>query len=536
MGGLVLNWKAGEGVADTDTITLTRDEAAQLDHLIETLEDRLQEASLDAHRLLTAEDRGWLSLTGDNDQVIERETILDVSRVARVMAVADPLIRRAVNLRIAYLGVPQVTAIDDIDDDDQHIQDVVQEFWDSPGNREQLTSAQAFEERERARNTDGNTFHALITRPLTGTVQVRKIPIGQVKDIITDPDDAALPWFYLREWSQKVVEAGHSGTTRTRVETRRRYYPDVDYRPATRPRSIDGIPVEWDKPVVHTAVNRPEGSRWGVPDTLAAIPWARGYKSALEDWARHHKALASIAYTVSAKTRRAASAARAKMPVGTEDATATGSTAGRTAIVGPDSDIAAVSKAGAVLQATAPEPLAGMVAAAMDIPKTMLLADPGSTGARAVAETLDRPLELERLGRRQLETDFLIAVLSHVVREAVRAPRGPLSGTVMRDPDTGLEVVTLAKDQPIAFNIDWPSLDKIDVKTVIESLSIADGLDKIPPLVIARLILVALDVDNVDDVLEAVTDDDGNFIPPSQSAADTFTNAGYDGGGNPQEN
>lgn len=508
----------------TATETSPAGTVATLEHQVEALTDALQEATLDARQLLAADDTGWSTLPGQDGDVISREAILITARVARVMVVADPLIKRGVSIRVAYLGVPSISADAGGEDGGQDVNALVQAFLDDPGNAETLTSAQACEERERERATDGNTFHTLITSPRTGRVQVRRIPLEQISDVITDPEDATTRWYYLRSWTQRVVEQGYTGLTRSRTETRRAYYPDVGHRPTQRPRTIDGIPVEWDKPVVHTEVNRPSGARWGVPDVLAAIPWARGYKSALEDWAKHHKALAAIAYTASVKGRKGAAAVRERMPVSNGEA-------GQTAIVGEGNSLAAVSKSGAVLQADAAEPLAGLVAAALDVPKTMLLADPGVTGARATAETLDRPLELDRLARRRLDTDLLVAVLEHVVREAVRAPGGPLRGSIIRDPDTGREVVTLTGGQEPGIVVDWPDLSKTDPVSLMETLSTADGMDVVPAEVLARLVLLALGVDDVDEVIDSMRDDQGQFVPPSASTALAGQDPGYDGAG-----
>lgn len=60
-------------------------------------------------------------------------------------------------------------------------------------------------------------------------------------------------------------------------------------------------------------------------------------------------------------------------------------------------------------------------------------------------------------------------------------------------------------------------------------------MDVVDPLVLARLVLVALGVDNVDEELEKVTDDDGNFVPPSARTALAAQSAGYDGAGRDQD-
>lgn len=509
----------------SDTVEISRAELAQLEHLVESLE----EASLDAQRLLSAEDRGWAKLGSLDGEVIDREAIMEVAKTARVMAVADPLIKRGVNLRIAYLGSPSVGA--PASEDGQDINAVIQAFWDDPENADTFTSVQACAARERARNTDGNQFHALVTDPRTGRVRVRVIPFEQMTDIITDPEDAATPWLYKRVYTVRSVSQNSLGLTSTATMTRKAFYPDVNYRPATRARMVDGIPVEWDKPVKHTAVNTPEGSRWGVPDVLAAIPWARGYKEFLEDWAKLHRALATVAFRATAKTRRGAAQTREKFATVPAD----GSGVGQVAVTPEGATFEAVSKSGATIDAHSSKPLAGMVAAALDVPVTMLLSDPGSTGARAVAETLDRPLELERMLRRTVDTDLIRAVLQHVIREAVRAPNGPLRGTLLRDPNSQREIIDLSGDQQHDITVDWPSLEKVDVKTLMESLQIADGLDVVDPLTIARLVLVALGVDDVDAELEAVRGDDGAFVPPSSLTAVAAQPPGYDGAGNPQD-
>jgi hypothetical protein len=69
------------------------------------------------------------------------------------------------------------------------------------------------------------------------------------------------------------------------------YYPDWRYRPAQRPATLGGVPIEWDTPVYHVKVGGLKGMRFGVPETYAALDWARAYKSFLEDWATITRAL-----------------------------------------------------------------------------------------------------------------------------------------------------------------------------------------------------------------------------------------------------
>lgn len=497
----------------TPTITVPAAELAGLEHLLETMEESLS----DAHRLLAAEDYGWARFGElDGSSPIARDHILSVAKLARVMAVADPLIRRAVSLHVAYVwGQGVAISAKQETGAQQDVNAVVQAFLDDPSNVAAFTSAQAHEGHERKLQTDGEFFHALITSPLAGRVQVREIPVSEVADIITNPEDAAEVWFYRREFTAKrLVAQGRATVTTSAAEVI--LYPHINYRPAMKLRTIDGHPVAWDSPVVHTKVNELAGR--GTPDLFAALPWARGYKGFLEDWATLIKALSRFAFRATAKNRAGASAARTAIAARPADAHGQ---VGQTVITGEGQSFEAIGKSGATIDSDSGRPMAAMVAAATNIPVTMLLADPGVTGARATAETLDAPFHLVVKARRTLHADLIRAVLHHVVREAVRAPQGPLRGTIRKDATTGRELVNLLGDQPIDFDVSFPSVEKTDPKTLMDAITAADGMEKLPDLLIVRLAMLALGVEDVDAWLEKVTDDNGDFVSPSDASAAT---------------
>ena len=499
----------------TDTVTIDRTDLAQLEHLIETL----QEATTDTDRFLTGDDRGWSTLDQYDDQAaISRSEIRHTARLGRVMAIHDPLIRRGVELCIAYVwgqGV-EVAASQGDHDGDQDVNAVIQAFWEDQETT--FTGAQACEERERALKTDGNVFLSLPTDPLTGRVQVRTIPDSQVDDVLTDPEDAETPWLYKRTFTQTAVQPARDRvtgalTSLTRSQTRTVWYPALGYRPAARAKTLDGYPIEWDKPVLHVRVNRPSGSKWGTPDLTAALPWARGYAEGLVDWAKLIKALSRFAFRATAKNKTGAAQVRSRIETGPDNAI------GGVAITPEGHTFEAIGKTGATIDSRSFMPLAAQVAAALGVPATMLTADPGVTGARATAETLDQPLRLTTRRRRDLNAWVIRAVLNHVIDSAIKAPRGPLRGTVTIDPATGHERVELAGGQARGIDIDWPTLDEVDLATLMDALVKADSLGYLPPDVIVRLVLLALDVDNPDEVLEQLLDDDGNFLYPADTAA-----------------
>jgi hypothetical protein len=473
---------------------------------------------------LALEDSGWQRLGADADQRFSRAGLGKAATLARVMAVAHPLIKRGLNLRQAYVfgqGV-QIVARANGDDGAQDVNAVVQAHMDDQGNRDALWGDQAQEELERALGTDGNVFIACFTNPRTGFVQVRSVPFDEVVDVITNPDDRDDPWYYRRQWTERQI------TREGRVVdvARTAYHPAITYRPATRPRTLDGHEVLWDAPIKHIGVNRLDGWAFGIGDAYAALSWARAYRDFLADWAVLVKALSQFAFRASSKGSKAqrlrenlARRPAAAAPAGNEN------TVGATAVLGPDTTLEAIPKTGATIDSESGRPLAAMIAAALEVPVTTLLSDPGQTGARAVAETLNLPTRLTFQQRRSLWANTYRAILGYVILQAAKAPQGPLRGTIQRDAFTGREVLTLAGDTDTTIEVDWPPLDEVDVQAVVDAIVAADGTGKMPPEQTVKLLLQALGVPDVDEVLADFLDEEGRFVDPYTTAAQAAVDA-----------
>ncbi|MCT1368410.1 hypothetical protein [uncultured Kocuria sp.] len=467
---------------------------------------------------LAKEDAGWTRLIEQTSREFTREGVGRNAELCRVLAIANPLIKRGLAVRASFvwgqgLGI---TAKATGENGTQDINTVVQEFLDDPGNRRAFTGHQARLDAETAIGTDGNKLLALFTDARTGRVQVRTIPFDEVTNILTNPQDSTEPWFYYRTWTETSIQAGRTAT----VE-RKAYYPALGYRPVVRNRTIDDVEVMWDTPVYHVKDNGLDGWAWGIGDAYASIPWVRTYGAYLDDWAKLMSALARISFRISGKDRHGVMAARKAM----QDAMAAPVAGG--AIAAANADIEAVPKSGASIDAESGKPLAVMVAAGLGIPVTLLMGDPGTTGARAVAETLDQPMRLEFESRRELWTEAHRAILNHVIDSAVLAPQGPLKGTVSQDGNR--QTVNLAGDTERTLVFEWPRLDELGEKDAIDAITAADSTGKIPPEVIARLLLRALKVRDVDEVIDDMTDDNGNFIPPDASTGDALIQAYHQG-------
>lgn len=469
---------------------------------------------------LALEDRGWLALSMQAAQEFTREGRRRAAALTRILVTQNPLIKRGVAIRTGYIwgeGV-QITGRAD------EVNEVIQKFDED--NKTSFSSSQAREESEKSLATDGGVFRALPTSPLTGRVRVRTIAPDEIEDIIYNPEDRDEPWFYLRQYSANAAGERYAGITRTSFEERRVLYPALGFRPTARMKMVDGIEVRWDTPMQHIAVNRIDGWAFGIGDAYAAIAWARAYKEFLEDFAKIAKSLSRIVWRVSAAKKSGAQNAAQKIADAANNQVDGRSNAGATAVMS-GATLEAIPKSGATIDSESGKPLAGMVAAALGVPITMLLADPGVTGARATAETLDTPTKNEMNLRRSLWTDKDRELYDYVVDQAVKAPKGPLKGTVSID-EYGRELITLAGDIDRTIDITWPSLDKVSIDVIMKAIEIADGLEKIPEVIIVRLALMALGVDDIDEVLKDLVDEDGNWIDQTaaagQAAIDKFRN------------
>jgi len=465
---------------------------------------------------LQLHDPGWQRLAAVANQEFTAEGLVRLREICRLYAIKNPLIKRAVNLRSAYVwgGGVQVAARATgkaADAGEQDVNGLIQKFLGARGNVRSFTGQQARERLERQLATDGEIPIILFTRPVTGTVQVRTFSADEIVDIRTNPEDSSEPWFYLRRWASTSWDAAGTPVTAT-VE---RWYPHLDYRPLVRPAAFGGVMVAWDSPMLHVTVNGLPGWHRGLPDVYAAIDWAKAYKEFLEQWALLMKSLSRYAWRAKTPTaaRAATRAALAAAP-GTEryDPTRPLNT-GATVNLSPDAELEAISKSGATIDADSGRPLATMVASAVDLPVTMLLADPGQTGARATAETLDRPTELGMDLRRGLHTSVLQRICEHVIASSVLAPRGALKGTITVE--DGEETVTLAGDTDQTIDITWPDLDEVDPATTIKGIVEASSTGTMPPEIVLRLLLTALGVTDPDSIIEELIDENGEFQWPS---------------------
>lgn len=468
------------------------------DPMVEVLSESVADLS---HRL---EDRGWRQV-GETQDALSREAYNIAARDGRALAVAHPLVRRGLSLRTAYVhgqGGPQVT-VDSDSDVDSKAADVVTAWWTSRENQASLTGPEARARLERSLGTDGNVFLAAFTDPRAGRVTVRSIPLEQIDEIHANPDDRMQVWFYQRTYARKADPFATTETTTSVL------HPDLAYAPASKPTMLNGMRVLWDQPIRHVKVNDLDGWQYGIGDTFSIAPWARAYRDFLSDWAKLMRSLSQFAWRATADGKRAARArqALARIPAGTDGG------AGASMVLGTGENLEAIPKSGATIDADSGRPILAMIAAGLDIPVTMLSTDPGISGARSTAETLDEPMYLAMAARRDVWTAVYQDLAEYAIEQAVRAPSGPLTGQIVRDPWTNTDAAVVNGGTPVV-HVDWPDLSTASTEQAVNAIAKADSTGKLPPATIARLLLTALGVDDIDGVMEELTTDDGQWRDP----------------------
>lgn len=460
---------------------------------------------------LYREDVGWQRV-GEEQARFTREGRRRIAALADLSATGNALIKRGVNLRIAYVWGQGVTVtIRDDGADGQDVNAVWQEFWDEPSNRRVFTSSEAQARYERRLATGGESFWAFPTDQLTGKVRVRAVPAGEIVDRICDPEDEATVWLYKRVWKAVKVDAQ---TGERRLEDRTTYYPALGFYPPSRPKTWGGHDIRWDAPMRPVTVNVPDNDWRGLGDVLAALPWARMDKEFLEDLAMYMRALTRILGQITAKRGRARQAAAAAMAQAGP---------GEFAVTDPDTKMNIVSKSGAQIDADSHKPLATMVAAALEVPLTMLLGDPGVTGARATAETLDQPTELMARLRQEVHAELFRDVADYVIDQAVIAPRGPLRGSVVKVGDR--LVVTLPEGDSRAIDVAWPEFSSTPLAELVTAIVDAAGTETLPEVEVLKLLAKALGIDDVDELVEQMTDAEGRWLGPATGAGQAAVDA-----------
>ena len=526
---LGLNPAQEQAVPQPDTSDAQTEQPSHQAEMYEITIQRAMETIADLQR----ENRGWQLVGMEAVDGTDHGVLLRNADLVRAFSGMNPLMVRAKAVRQAYVwggGVDITTRSADEDDyRGQDVTAVVDEYLNDTGNQAAVFGPQARMELEGDNFDDGNIFFAHWVDPLTGGVKVRTLPFNEITEKMTAPGDRTTTWFYLRTWTEQLPNE-------VRPRTKKAWYPDIDYDPVTKVQAIGGVPVLWPGTVTpgygggaaiyHMRVNPVGRSRkWGVGDGFAAIAWAKGYKGFLEDTIHLYHALAKIAHVISGSKDKAQLQRTALQSA---------QSPGAGTLYGNDVQLQTPSFTG--IDTSQGRPYAAMVAAAVGLPVTVLTADPGQEGARAVAETLDKPTRLLFEARQEVWAEFIQASVGYKIKQAVKAPRGPLKGWLEQVRDR-TEVRFRDETDP-TVQVDFPSLEDDNLQVLVDAITKADATGKFPPLETLRLLLSALKVEGIEEILEKFTDAEGNWIDPTGASDDAAARAAIDRyrqGGDPSE-
>lgn len=454
------------------------------------------------------EDKGWVSLTDTYTDTPNHETLRNQADKVRALSTAHPLMVRAKAGRASYVfgeGVDyQVTR-----EGDDQIVETVRGFVDDTGNQQAWFGHTAALAREGDMFDDGNVFAGHWVDRRTGDVKVRPIPFTEVVEIRTAPGDYTTTHYYLRRWTVR----NDNGTT----QTFEAWYPDVDFDPVAKPRVIDNKPVLWPGTthptmgngcaIVHVRANiAGRTGVFGVGDGYPALDWARRHSDFLSDTAHLYTSLAKIAHVFSGSQNRA------QMSRSVAQAMAGGPGG---ALYGDQLNVSTPSFSG--IDPKLGRPYAAMVAAAVSLPVTILTFDPGQEGARAVAETLDRPMRLAFQARQRLWADAYRASIMFKLRQAAQAPGNPFRCKVEQ---VGDRKILDFGDTPPVIDVVFPDIEEDNVTVMVDALTKADATGKMPPAATMAALLKILEIPGADQWVEKYTDDDGEWIDPAQSSLD----------------
>lgn len=513
------------------TLAELRNDVLARDVTIEALTERMADLEL------AADSVGWRMLVARSEMEFSRNGLKDIIDLCRVMYLKNPLIKRAINVQRYYVFGQGVT----IEAKNDRVNEIVQEFWDDPRNKVELTSEDALSDKERDVQTDGNVFLALFTNNKTGLTRVRSFPVDQVQDIILNPEDRRDVWFYKRVYTKQTFD----GQDPQEVTV---YYPDIDHTKdmhedggdphpgSTHPmNAIDGKAIEWDSPILHIREGEIGGMRFGVPEMYAACDWAKAVTTDLENYATVKQALARFAWRMTRKGGTdAIAAAKSKLntTLNTDSRDRNPPTQTGGVFISGDADmLAPIRTAGAQPSSEDGRALRLMVAAAVGIPETILVGD-ADVGNLATAKSLDRPTELAMRERQKKWASVLQRLFQYVIRRSIGSETVKNGSATYREGQWLIEADGVDNEEDTKVDISFPPIVEHDPDLTIKSIATVAPLHLIPDRDLARLAMITFGMEDLDrmldDLFDPETGERKEQTPPYGQGFDTIFGPQFD--------
>jgi hypothetical protein len=353
--------------------------------------------------------------------------IQQIILISRLYYLKNPICRRLIDVCAAYVFARGV----EVTTNDDAANDTLKEFFE---RNKTVLGQNALVAHERSKDTDGNLFFVFFAdKTDKGLTSIRTIDATEIADIVCDPDDADTPWYYMRQWDQRNFDPN---TGITDMVCEKAWYPALGYEPANGPKTINTIPVMWDKPVLHRKTGAVAKWHFGCPRIYPMLDWAREARRFLEACASVRQSLSQFALTLTTKGgQQALEGVKAQM------STTVGPTAqiwdqnppagrGSTFASGPGTKLEAFKTSGAGFSPEDVRQYKLMCCMVKGVPETFL-ADV-STGNLATATSLDRPTETMFLELQESWREDLATIAKYVLQVSQGAPSGALRETIRK--------------------------------------------------------------------------------------------------------
>ena len=354
----------------------------------------------------------WLEFT--------RWGIQQIILISRLYYVKNPIVRRLVDVCAQYVFARGV----DVSTEDDDANDVIKSLFQR--NRKVLGHV-ALTALQRAKLYDGNLFFVFFPDPATGDCDLRIIDATEIQDIRADPEDADVPQYYQRIWTQRAFDPASASQA---TKTMQAWYPAIGYDPPAKPATIGEYPVMWDSPVYHQKFGNVGKWLFGCPLVYPMLDWAKEARRYLEACASIAQSLSQFALQFTTKGgQQAIEGIKQQMetqvgpgaPIWDTNPPAV---AGASFISGPGTVMSAFKTQGAGMDPEKVRQYKLMCCAVLGLPETFL--GDVSTGNLATATSLDRPTETVFLSIQEEWVECLTVIASFALSRSLRAPKGKL--------------------------------------------------------------------------------------------------------------
>lgn len=447
------------------------------------------------------EDIGWINFSMDpnNQMGLYPGGFKKMIQNCRLYYYKNPLAALWLNLTTYFVFGEGISTPKS---ENEEIQKIINSFWDDPDNRIALTSFMAQQLLSNKIQYEGNLFFLLFDDEV-GNVKVRILNTLEVDEIISDPEDRMRPIFYKVMQYDKTFDfaAGSYKSTANKFV----YYPSIDnYDPSSY--GIAAEKLRLDARVYHVKINCDINDKFGVPELFRGIDWIKAHKDMAEDLATLIKALSQYAWKKKIKGTASQVSAIASALRSTTNLKNIQNTAGQMQVENEGVDLQSIDiKTGGVKVGTdGLRQMKLMVCAASGIYEHYF-GDP-STGNLATAKTMELPMVKKFASYQSLWSDVFSTIIMYQVVKKMEI--GELSvGKVIDDPKNKRRIVQMNDDSDKTIDTDFPPILEADIKEWADGLKTGKDSNLVSDETAATLFLMALNVNNIDEELEKISED-----------------------------